>query len=247
MMTLLTTAAPLLAQVPVGPDQAPISKPILAMLVLTILSLAPFILMMTTSFVKITVVFSLIRTAIGTQQIPPNAVINGLALILTIYIMIPVGQQVYDKVEDEITVSATDEEADLISTASVDVFRKALDKGKEPVRDFLSKHASQKNRDLFFSIALKLRENNPGEMKDTDFSIIIPAFIITELSEAFQIGFVIFLPFLVVDMVVSNILLAMGMFMVSPVTVSLPFKLLLFVLVDGWSLITKGLVTGYIK
>lgn len=246
-MEMMNTVMPLLAQVPVGPDQAPISKPILAMLVLTILSLTPFILMMTTSFVKITVVFSLIRTAIGTQQIPPNAVINGLALILTIYIMIPVGQEVYERVEDEIKVSASEDEPDLLSTASVDVFRKALDKGKEPLRDFLSQHSSQKNRELFYGVAQKLRKDSADEIGKTDFSIIIPAFIITELSEAFQIGFVIFLPFLVVDMVVSNILLAMGMFMVSPVTVSLPFKLLLFVLVDGWALITKGLVTGYIK
>jgi type III secretion protein R len=242
----LYTLTPLIAQAPIGPEQAPIAKPILAMIALLALALAPFLLMMTTSFVKISVVFSLIRTALGTQQIPPNTVINGLALILTVYIMVPVGQEIYAEVEDEIRAQ-TQEDQPLFSTASAETIKKVIDRGKEPVRGFLQKHASPQNLDLFFSVAKKLRRGNDADIDRTDFTILLPAFIITELSEAFQIGFVIFLPFLVVDMVVSNILLSMGMFMVSPVTVALPFKLLLFVLVDGWSLITKGLITGYIK
>lgn len=238
---------PVLAQLPLGTDSQPVAKPIVMMLVLVLLSLAPFILMMTTSFVKISVVFSLIRTALGTQQIPPNQVVTGLALILTIYIMMPVGEKVYNAAQSVIHTGG-DSNQELLSTASVDVVRKAIEAGKEPMRDFLLKHASSKDRSLFYNLSRQLRKDAPDEfLSDKDFLVIIPAFIITELSEAFEIGFIIFLPFLVLDMVVSNILLAMGMFMVSPVTIALPFKLLLFVLVDGWYLITKGLIQGYIN
>lgn len=234
------------APLPGGIEDQPIAKPIVIMLVLVILSLAPFLAMMTTSFVKLSVVFSLIRSALGTQQIPPNQIVTGLALILTIYIMIPVGSDIYQKVGD--VIRGPDTGQPVLSTASVDVLKKAVDAGKEPMRDFLMKHSSTKDRSLFFNLAKQLKGGRPGEgMAENDFMVIIPAFVITELSEAFQIGFVIFLPFLVIDMVVSNILLAMGMFMVSPITISLPFKLLLFVLVDGWYLITKGLILGYVK
>lgn len=236
---------PLISQIPVGLEGQPISTPIVIMVVIVLLSLAPFFIMLTTSFVKLAVVFSLVRSAIGTQQIPPNQIITGLALILTIYIMTPVGNQIYKNVEGIIRDPQTSNQP-LLSTASMDVVKKAIDVGKEPMREFLLKHASTKDRSLFYNLSRKLRAaEERAEISDKDFLILIPAFIITELAEAFQIGFVLFLPFLVVDMVVSNILLAMGMFMVSPITVSLPFKLLLFVLVDGWYLITKGLVSGY--
>ncbi len=238
---------PFIAQMTPGVAGEPISKPIIIMLILVILSLAPFILMMTTSFVKISVVFSLIRTALGTQQIPPNQIITGLALILTIYIMMPVGQEVYNKASD--VIHTADNNQPVLSVASVDVLRKALEAGKEPMRDFLLKHASTKDRSLFYNLAKQLRSKTDRAegLGENDFMVIIPAFVISELAEAFQIGFILFLPFLVLDMVVSNILLSMGMFMVSPVTVALPFKLLLFVMVDGWYLITKGLVLGYVK
>lgn len=250
-LSVLTFVALLLAdgvayaQIPVSGADQPVSKPIVILFVLLLLSLAPFILMMTTSFVKIAVVLSLIRQALGTQQIPPNQIVTGLALILTIYVMIPLGQQVYDASSD--IIRSADSNQDVLSTASIDVLKEAINVGKEPVRKFLLKHVNSEERSLFYELGRKLDINrDDGGVGNKDFIVLIPAFVISELTEAFQIGFVIFLPFLVIDMVVSNILLSMGMFQLSPVTVSLPFKLLLFVLVDGWLLITKGLVSGYV-
>ncbi len=226
-------------------EEQVVSKPVMVLFVLFLMSLAPFILMMTTSFVKIGVVLSLVRHALGTQQIPPNQVVTGLAMILTIYVMIPVGQKVYDA---SIDVIRTETNQDVLSMASIDVIKKAITAGKEPVRDFLLKHTHDHERKFFYSNGLKLKINESlGGLTNKDFIVLIPGFVISELSEAFQIGFIIFLPFLVIDMVVSNILLSMGMFQLSPVTVSLPFKLLLFVLVNGWSLITEGLINGYLK
>lgn len=235
---------PLFLQVVATPiENQPLSTPVIVLFVLVALSLAPFLVMMTTSFVKLSVVFSLIRSALGTQQIPPNAVITGLAIILTVYIMYPVGQDVYSKAQTVIETPGSQSES-LLSMASFDRMKQAVELGKEPVRDFLMKHSSNRERSLFYNLAKSLRRGTT-DLTDQDFLVIIPAFMISELSEAFQIGFIIFLPFLVIDIVVSNILLSMGMFMVSPITISFPFKLLLFVLVDGWYLITKGLIQGY--
>lgn len=242
MLTLL--AHPLLAQMPAGIDDGPVAKPIVIMAVLVILSLAPFLLIMTSSFIKIAVVFSMIRSALGTQQIPPNQVVTGMALILTIYIMMPVGQDVYTRVEKVIREPGSSNQS-LLSQTSLEGVQRAVEAGKEPMRAFLLKHASTKDRALFFNLAKQLRGDRTYEISEDHFLIIIPAFVVSELSDSFKIGFVLFLPFLVIDMVVSNILLAMGMFMVSPITVSLPFKLLLFVMVDGWYLISKGLILGY--
>ena len=223
-----------------------ISKPILIIFILFIMSLTPFVLMMTTSFIKISVVLSLLRSALGVQQIPPNPIITGLALILTIYVMIPVGQKVYNEASSVIVETKSNQE--LFSMASISKLKQAVDKGKEPVREFLLKHVHDEERKLFYNLGKKLKINDAiGDLTDKDFIVLIPAFSVSELTEAFQIGFMIFLPFLVIDMVVSNILLSMGMFQLSPITVSLPFKLLLFVLVDGWYLITKGLVMGYVN
>lgn len=235
------------AQLPGPADDQPISKPILILFILFIMSLAPFILMMTTSFVKIAVVLSLVRQALGTQQIPPNQIITGLALILTVYVMIPVGQEVYRAASH--VIRETDSNQPIVSTASLDTLKKAAEEGKEPVRSFLLRHVNDQERKLFYGFGKKLKmgEATGEETSDRDFIVLVPAFVISELSEAFKIGFVLFLPFLVIDMVVSNILLSMGMFQLSPITVSLPFKLLLFVLVDGWYLITKGLVAGYVN
>lgn len=226
-------------------DDQTVAKPVVILFVLFLMSLAPFILMMTTSFVKIAVVLSLVRQAMGTQQIPPNQIITGLALILTVYVMIPVGQKIYDA---SIGVIKEQTNQDVFSMASIDVVKKAIDAGKEPAREFLLKHVHDRERKFFYTMGLKLKINDSlGGLTNKDFIVLVPGFVISELSEAFQIGFIIFLPFLVIDMVVSNILLSMGMFQLSPVTVSLPFKLLLFVLVDGWYLITEGLVNGYMK
>lgn len=222
-----------------------VSKPLVLLAVLAGLSLAPFMVMMVTSFVKIAVVMALVRNAMGTQQVPPNLIITGLAVILTIYIMVPVGYQIYNVAGKTINQGTNQP---LLSQASVKLLATAVNEGKEPVRGFLMKHVHSKERALFYNLALKLRptEEERADISDTDFVNLIPAFVVSELSEAFQIGFIIFLPFLVIDLVIANVLLSLGMFQISPITISLPFKLLLFVLVDGWHMIAKGLILGYV-
>ena len=222
-----------------------VSKPLVLLVVLAALSLVPFLVMMVTSFVKIAVVLSLIRNALGTQQVPPNIIITGLAMILTIYIMMPVGYDIYRAAGETINQGTNQP---LLSQVSVQLLSKAAGEGKEPVRKFLLKHVHANERSLFYNLALKLRTNEEdrAEISDTDFINLVPGFVISELTEAFQIGFIIFLPFLVIDLVIANILLSLGMFQISPVTISLPFKLLLFVLVDGWHIISKGLIMGYV-
>jgi type III secretion protein R len=222
-----------------------VSKPLVLLGVLAALSLTPFLVMMVTSFVKIAVVMALVRNAMGTQQVPPNLIITGLSIILTIYIMVPVGYEVY-RVAGATINQGTNQS--LISQASIELLAKAVDEGKEPVRAFLIKNVHPKERTLFYNLALKLRvsDEDRAEISDTDFINLIPAFVVSELAEAFQIGFIIFLPFLIIDLVIANILLSLGMFQISPITISLPFKLLLFVLVDGWHMIAKGLILGYV-
>ncbi len=227
---------------PAGTD-AISSRPLVLMVVLAALGLAPFALMMVTSFVKISVVLSIVRTAMGTQQIPPTQVITGLAIILTVYIMAPVGQEMY-------RVAGADNfrnKDGLMDSKNIDELFKAGDRAKEPLRAFLMKKVTTKDRSLFYSLALKMRKVEDREaIGEKDFLILIPAFVVSELKEAFQIGFLLFVPFIVIDIVVANILLALGMQMLSPTTISLPFKLLLFVMIDGWYLISKGLVVGYL-
>lgn len=219
------------------------NKPLILMMALAAMSLAPFVLLMVTSFVKISVVLSIVRSALGTQQIPPTQVITGLATILTVYIMSPVGQAMFRAAD----AGGVTQEGGLMDAKTVDTLVKAANRAKEPMRDFLLKKVTLKDRTLFYSLALKLRkpEDRVG-IGETDFLVLVPSFVVSELKEAFQIGFLLFLPFLVIDMVVANILLALGMQMLSPTTISMPFKLLLFVLVDGWYLIAKGLVIGYL-
>lgn len=242
MVLSLLIAFPVYAQAAKG---AGVSKPLVLLLVLAALSLVPFVIMMATSFVKLAVVLSLIRNALGTQQVPPNVVVSGLALILTIYIMAPVGLQTYD-IAGKIINQGSNQP--LLSQASVELLAKATQEGKEPLRDFLLKNTHEQERKLFYNLATEMRktEEDKKAVTDRDFLNIIPAFVISELTEAFQIGFIIFLPFLIIDLVVANILLSLGMFQISPVTLSLPFKLLLFVMVDGWHLIVKGLIQGYL-
>ncbi len=222
-----------------------VSKPLVLLVVLASLALVPFVVMMSTSFVKIAVVLALIRNAMGTQQVPPNTIITGLAMILTIYIMVPVGYNVY---KDAGSVINQGTNQPLLSQASIKILSKGVEAGKEPVRNFLLKHVHPQERSLFYNLGLKLRANEEQrqEISDTDFVNLIPAFVVSELTEAFQIGFIIFLPFLVIDLVIANILLSLGMFQISPITISLPFKLLLFVLVDGWHMIARGLILGYV-
>ena len=202
---------------------------------LVLLSLAPFMAVMVTSFIKIVVVLSLVRNALGIQQIPPNMVINGMAIILTLYIMAPVGQEVFDILQQE-----------KITNKDYSTVRQAADRAKEPFRRFLMKHSQESERLFFVKSANALwPKDRAAGLKTDDFIILIPSFTVSELTSAFQIGFLLYLPFIAIDLVVSNILLAMGMMMVSPMTISLPFKLLLFVLLDGWARLIHGLVLTY--
>ncbi|MDA0712655.1 MAG: type III secretion system export apparatus subunit SctR [bacterium] len=218
------------------------NQPILMMLTLASLSLLPFVGMLVTSFVKIAVVLSITRQAISVQQAPPSTVITGLALILTIYVMHPVGMQIYQNAEKHFS----HKNSNLLDKANVDVFFNILDEAEAPMKKFLTANSYDKNIQMFYNIGYQMRASEKNiTLAPTDFLVLVPAFVITELTKAFQIGFIIFLPFIVVDMAVANILMALGMQMLAPTTISLPFKILLFVMVDGWHLITKGLVLGY--
>lgn len=220
------------------------NRPLILVVALAGLALVPFVLIMITSFVKIAVVLSIVRQAIGTQQIPPTQVITGLAIVLTIYIMTPVGLEIYQQSKDIFLAQKVP--AKTLAEATVDQIIEVSSNAQHPLRGFLIKHAHLKDRDMFFKLAWRMRKpQDRATLTDEDFTVVVPAFVISELKEAFQIGFILFVPFLVIDMVVSNILMALGMQMLSPTTISLPFKILLFVLVDGWYLITKGLVIGY--
>jgi len=217
-------------------------SPASALLTVVILALAPFVAVMVTSFTKIVVVLSLLRNALGIQQIPPNVVLNGFALILTVYVMFPVGNAMYAEFEGNEDLEIDGTEALLDAAASV----------KEPLRDFLLAHSAEREREFFLGTVRRLAERtgdtglDPESLDTRDFIVVIPAFTVAELTAAFQIGFLIFLPFIVIDLVISNILMAMGMMMLSPTIVSLPFKLLLFVLIDGWTRLAHGLVLSYL-
>jgi type III secretion protein R len=209
--------------------------PISLALVLALMALVPTLVVVCTSFLKIAVVLALVRNALGVQQVPPNLALYGLALILSAYIMAPVGQHMYEKVSE---VPAP--------TRSVESVFKAIGTGAEPMRDFLFKHSDRRHRDFFVQTARTLwGPALSANVRERDFMVLLPAFMISELTEAFEIGFLLFLPFVVIDIVVSNILLAMGMMMVSPVTISMPLKLFLFVMLDGWTRLIQGLVLTY--
>ncbi len=211
------------------------ADPVLLVLVLVGLSLAPFIAVMSTSFAKLAIVIFLIRNALGIQEIPPNVVLYGLAMILSIFIMAPVGFASYDRIKHY----------DLPNLPTEELVQ-ALDEGAEPWRAFLLRHSDSDTREFFINTARDLwPEEMQGSIDQENLLILLPAFTVAELRRGFEIGFILYLPFIVIDLVVSNILLAMGMMMVSPMTISLPFKLFLFVLVDGWSLLIQGLVLSY--
>mgnify|MGYP000846659659 FL=1 len=201
------------------------------LIMLTILSLAPSILIMVTSFTRIVVVFHFLRTALGTQTTPPNQVIVGLALFITIAIMSPVFTEVNTKAIKPYTAGKIKQE-------------QAIEKGLSPLREFMLKQTREKDLKLF----MDLNKKSADDIKDYDdipITIGIPAFIISELRAAFIIGFLIYLPFIVIDMVVASTLMSMGMMMLPPTTISLPFKLLLFVLADGWNLVIGQLVNSF--
>ena len=213
------------------------------------LSLLPFVAMVATSYLKIVVVMSLIRNALGIQSIPPNMVLNALAMILTFYIMAPMMGESWKVVTEELAKGQPAATAKPAAAGASSLDQRwfetdAIAKAAEPFRSFLSKHTSDRERAFFVSTAEHLwgkEDGTPAVVDHESFYILIPSFCVSELTKAFQIG-----PFIAIDIIVSNILLAMGMMMVSPVTISLPFKLLLFVMVDGWTLLIQGLVRGYL-
>jgi len=210
--------------------------PVVLAFTLALLALVPMAVVVSTTFLKIAVVMSLLRNALGIQQIPPNIALYSLSMILTLYIMAPVGEHMMDAFRAE--PKATQNLESLIG---------AVRKGAEPLRGFLLKNSKPEQRDFFVRTSKRLwTEEMSRNVKQDDFLVLIPAFVVTELTSAFQIGFLLYLPFVVIDLVISNILLAMGMMMVSPVTISLPLKLFLFVLVDGWTRLIQGLVLSYI-
>ena len=212
--------------------------PMAMIALLAAMGLAPFVVLMLTSFAKMSVVLSISRNALGSPSLPPTTVLTGLAVILSAHVMYPVAQDMYD------AGKAAYEQSN-----SADEFGSALHAGAvavSPLRAFLVKHGREEDRAMFLDLARQLRgEARAKEVSENDLVVVVPAFVISELKSAFQIGFLIFLPFLVVDMLVANVLMALGMSTLSPTQVSLPFKLLLFVMVDGWHLLAQGLVLGY--
>jgi len=210
-------------------------SPSSALITVVLLTLAPFAAVMVTSFTKIVVVLSLLRNALGLQQVPPNLVLNGLAIVLSMYVMYPTTQLVMENVSTVEDISS-----------STDSMLLAAERAKEPFRDFMLKHSRIEDREFFLnSLRGLMSDDRQSSVDVNDLVVVIPAFTINELTNAFQIGFVIFLPFIIIDLVIANILMAMGMMMLSPTVVSLPFKLLLFVLVDGWTKLAHGLVMSY--
>ena len=210
-------------------DPTNVSTSVKLVLLLTVLSLAPSILILMTSFARIVIVLSFVRTALATQQMPPNQVIVGLALFLTFFIMAPT----FLEVNQEALQPLFAEEIGL---------EEAYDRASMPFKDFMSKHTRQKDLDLFLTYN---QAERPASVEEIPMTMLVPAFALSEIKTAFQIGFMIFIPFLVIDMIVASTLMSMGMMMLPPVMISLPFKILLFVLVDGWYLVMKSLLQSF--
>ncbi len=206
-----------------------VSTSVKLVLLLTVLSIAPGILILMTCFTRIVVVLSFTRTALATQQMPPNQVLIGLALFMTFFIMAPTFQEV----NNEALTPLFNNEINL---------EQAYDAAVVPVKEFMSNHTRQKDLALFLEYG---GVDRPESIQDIPLTALVPAFAISELKTAFQIGFMIFIPFLVIDMVVASVLMSMGMMMLPPVMISLPFKILLFVLVDGWYLVVKSLLQSF--
>lgn len=216
---------------------------IMRMGILAGVALLPFAVMLMTSFIKIIIVLSLLRNALGVQQTPPNHVLNGIALLLTIYVMFPTGLLMYDAAKDVIDKQPPKE---MFSEDSANYLINIVDKAKEPLRGFLQRNTLTKHMKSFHQIAYRVfPEPYKSSLQNSDFIILIPAFITSQLKSAFEIGVLIFLPFFVIDLVVSNILLAMGMMMLSPLTIALPIKLLLLVMIDGWTVLLQGLILTF--
>jgi flagellar biosynthetic protein FliP len=225
----LAQALPAVTSTPAAGGGTQWSLSIQTLLLLTGLTFLPALLLMMTSFTRIVIVLSLLRHALGTQTSPPNQVIVGLALFLTFFIMAPVGDKIYT-------------DAYLPLTENRISFTEALERGSVPLRGFMMKQVREADLTLFTQIA---RQPKPAKLEDIPMRVLIPAFVTSELKTAFQIGFIVFIPFLIIDMIVASVLMSMGMMMMSPVIVGLPFKIMLFVLVDGWNLLIASLVSSF--
>jgi type III secretion protein R len=205
---------------------------------------APFVVLMMTSYTKLVIVFGLLRTALGLQQTPPNMVLNGLAIVLSIHIMLPVGTEIAS------SPTLQGREWGAQGESLNDVFA-VLEAAKAPIKTFLQKHTEKRDLAFFLKSSNSLRSGQPTQPEVNpaaadDLAVLVPSFTVSELTRAFQIGFILFLVFVVVDLIVATVLLALGMSMISPTTISLPFKLLLFVMLDGWSQLIHGLVLSYV-
>lgn len=200
--------------------------------------LAPFLAMMATSFAKIVIVLALLRQALGLQQAPPNMLLNGIAIIMTVYVMAPVGLQINERmIERGMSLS---------SLTELDQLNSMYDVASAPMRNFLVEHADMRDRRFFARTAQKLwPEPYSQNVNDTDMLILLPAFTVSELTEAFRIGFVLFLAFVMVDLIIAVMLVSFGMNMVSPTLISVPFKVLLFVVLEGWTRLLQGMIMGY--
>jgi len=214
--------------------------------IIAALSLMPFAIMLLTSFLKMVIVLSLLRQALGVQNSPPNQVINGMALLMTIYVMFPTALDMYKDAESYIEEKAPSVEAGFFSDTSAEYLVGIMERSREPMRKFLARNSVNKHVSYFFQLAKqKFPPPYQSQLKPHDFIVLIPAYITSQVKTAFEIGVLIYLPFFVVDLVVSNILLAMGMMMLSPLTIALPLKLLLLVMIDGWTLLVEGVVLTY--
>ena len=212
------------------PPESKIAVTLQILALMTVLSLAPAILILTTSFTRIAVVLSFLRTAMGTQQLPPNQILIGLAMFITFFVMAPTWKQIHG---EAITPYLAGEMAGDV----------AFTKATTPMKDFMLKNTRTEDLALF----VELRdEGAPETPEDLGFEVLVPSFVVSELRTAFQMGFVIYVPFLVIDMVVASVLMSMGMLMLPPVLISLPFKILLFVLVDGWHLVIRSLAGSFV-
>ena len=227
-------------------DLADIKRPsmITQAAVLAFLSVFPFIIMILTSFLKIVVVLSLLRSALGVQQAPPNQIINGVAFMLSLFIMYPTALKIYDAAQHKLeSIQAPDS---LISPESSGYIIAVAQEAVLPMRDFLKRNSIVAHQALFYRMAYRvLPPEYRDNLKPDDIIILVPSFITGQLKDAFEIGVLIYIPFFVIDLVTSNILLAMGMMMLSPVTISMPLKLFLLVMLDGWTLLIQGLVTTF--
>jgi type III secretion protein R len=238
------------AQPPGGPtlpaEETTLKRPslITQAVLLSLLSMLPFIIMILTSFLKIVVVLSLLRTALGVQQAPPNQVLNGVAFLLSLFIMYPTGVKMYDAAQSVINQRNVPDS--ILSPDSSSYVIEVAAAASEPLREFLKRNSSGRHQALFYRLIYRgLPEDYRANLKPEDFIVLVPSYITGQLKDAFEIGVLIYIPFFVIDLVTSNILLAMGMMMLSPVTISMPLKLFLLVMLDGWTILIEGLVKTF--